>query len=83
MAALEVGAAEMAAAAAMREAATGFQKAGATPQDAAAKAAELTKSEKAVAYKKASRTAGILFAHDTLAAAAMFQIMTARYADGT
>lgn len=82
---LAVAAADIAATAAeaaeIATMAAGFEAEGATAAEAAAKAAAKAATSKTVST--AGRTAGILLAHDTIASVTMYEIMTARYADGT
>ena len=61
----------------------GFEAEGATAVEAATKAAQQAASDTSKVYTKAGRTAAILLAHDTLAGATMYAILTSRYADGT
>ena len=60
-----------------------FISEGLTTAEAAAKAAQAAKSATTKTLQEAGRTATILLAHDTIAGVAMYEIMGARYADGT
>lgn len=75
--------AEAAEAAAIAAETTRLKANGVAPEKAATDAAGIVKSAKRKKYEHATKISTILLAHDTLAGFAMYEILTARYADGT